>query len=58
MSDIGVAEIPVDEEERPLPPPEPLAKVSPLGSVSVTVIVPVAALGPPLFTVSVYCAPC
>jgi putative MATE family efflux protein len=23
MSDIGVAEIPVDEEERPLPPPEP-----------------------------------
>jgi Na+-driven multidrug efflux pump len=26
MSDIGVAEIPVDEEERPLPPPEPLAR--------------------------------
>src|SRR5258708_24937750 len=23
MSDIGVAEIPVDEEERPLPPPAP-----------------------------------
>jgi putative MATE family efflux protein len=23
MSDVGVAEIPVDEEERPLPPPEP-----------------------------------
>ena len=22
MSDIGVAEIPVDEDERPLPPPE------------------------------------
>jgi putative MATE family efflux protein len=26
MSDIGVAEIPVDEEERPLPPPEPPVK--------------------------------
>ena len=26
MSDIGVAEIPVDEDERPLPPPEPPAK--------------------------------
>src|SRR5215207_4196738 len=26
MSDIGVAEIPVDEEERPLPPPPPPAK--------------------------------
>ena len=26
MSDIGVAEIPVDEEERPLPPPEPLVR--------------------------------
>ena len=26
MSDIGVAEIPVDEEERPLPPPAPPAK--------------------------------
>ena len=26
MSDIGVAEIPVDEDERPLPPPAPPAK--------------------------------
>ena len=26
MPDIAVAEIPVDEEERPLPPPEPLAR--------------------------------
>ena len=26
MSDLGVAEIPVDEDERPLPPPEPPAK--------------------------------
>src|ERR1700731_2768141 len=26
MSDIGVAEIPVDEEDHPLPPPEPLAR--------------------------------
>ena len=26
MPDIAVAEIPVDEEERPLPPPEPVAK--------------------------------
>jgi putative MATE family efflux protein len=26
MSDVGVAEIPVDEEERPLPPPEPPVK--------------------------------
>jgi putative MATE family efflux protein len=26
LSDIGVAEIPVDEDERPLPPPEPPAK--------------------------------
>ncbi len=26
MSDISVAEIPVDEDERPLPPPEPLVK--------------------------------
>ena len=26
MSDLGVAEIPVDEEERPLPPPAPPAK--------------------------------
>src|SRR3979411_1286083 len=26
MSDIGVAEIPVDEEERPLPPPEAPAR--------------------------------
>ena len=26
MSDIGVAEIPVDEDERPLPPPKPPAK--------------------------------
>ena len=26
MSDIGVAEIPVDEDERPLPPPEPPVK--------------------------------
>ena len=26
MSDIGVAEIPVDEEERPLPPPAPLVR--------------------------------
>jgi putative MATE family efflux protein len=26
LPDIAVAEIPVDEEERPLPPPEPLAK--------------------------------
>ncbi len=26
MSDIGVAEIPVDEEKHPLPPPEPPVK--------------------------------
>src|SRR5256885_6617032 len=26
MSDIGVAEIPVDEDERPLPPPKPPAR--------------------------------
>ena len=26
MSDIGVAEIPVDEDERPLPPPRPPAR--------------------------------
>src|SRR5262249_8861573 len=26
MSDLGVAEIPVDEEERPLPPPEPVLR--------------------------------
>jgi putative MATE family efflux protein len=26
MSDLGVAEIPVDEEERPLPPPEPVVR--------------------------------
>src|SRR5258708_1857772 len=40
------------------PVPVPLANVSPVGSVSVTVIVPVVAANPPLVTTSENCAPC
>ena len=39
------------------PVPVPLAKVRPAGSVSVTVITPVLAPAPMLFTVKVYWAP-
>src|SRR5260370_920233 len=40
------------------PVPVPLANVSPVGSVSVTVMVPVVATPPPLVTTSENCAPC
>ncbi len=40
------------------PVPVPLANISPVGNVSVTVMVPLLAAIPPLVTVRVYCAPC
>ena len=43
MSDIGVAEIPVDEEERPLPPPLPPAKNALIdGPILRTLLVPIS----------------
>src|SRR5260370_1211783 len=61
LAAIGVAEsvqvtaCPLAMHDQPVP--IPLANVSPAGSVSVTVIVPVIAALPPLVTTREYCAP-
>src|SRR5258708_2717946 len=53
---VQVTSCPLAMHDQPVP--VPLANVSPLGSVSVTVIVPVLAPAPPLDTTSENCAPC
>ena len=53
---VHVTSCPFAEHDHPVP--VPLANVNPLGSVSVTVMVPELAPDPPLVTVRVYCAPC
>jgi hypothetical protein len=53
---VQVTSCPFAEHDHPVP--VPLANVNPLGSVSVTVMVPELAPDPPLVTVRVYCAPC